>query len=146
MVCEWGMTEAMGPLSYGEKEEHIFLGREIDKHTGYSEQTSQKIDAEVRKIIDVSYEKARKLILENRDKLNAIAEALIEFEVIDGDEVNALINGEKIRVDEKSSGDKAENEEAKQETTEKQDETETSTSVEKQNSTDVKKEKSSELF
>ncbi len=97
MVCEWGMSETMGPLSYGEKEEHIFLGREIDKHTDYSELTSQKIDAEVRRFIDIAYEKAKNMILENRDKLNAIAEALIEFEVIEGSEVDALIKGEKIR-------------------------------------------------
>jgi len=126
MVCEWGMTETMGPLAYGEKEEHIFLGREIDKHVEYSEQTAQKIDEEVRKLIDAAYAKAKNLILENRDKLEAITQALIEFEVIDGEEVTALINGEKIRTEEGSSEDKTENEEAKQEQENKQEESEQS--------------------
>ncbi len=118
MVCEWGMSESMGPISYGEKEEHIFLGREIDKHTGYSEQTSQKIDAEVRKFIDIAYEKARKMIIENRNKLNAIAEALMEFEVIEGSEVDALIKGEKIREDVKSPEEKPGTKEVTSETEE----------------------------
>ncbi len=97
MVCEWGMSDLMGPLAYGEREEHIFLGREIDRHIDYSDEIARNIDKEIRRILDEAVARARKIITENRDKLEAIAQALLEFEVIEGDEVNALIRGEKIK-------------------------------------------------
>jgi len=96
MVCEWGMSDSMGPLAYGEHEEHIFLGREIDKHQNYSEETARNIDREIRKVVDEAEAKAMQILTDNRDKLDAIGEALMTYEVIDGNEVNIIINGGKI--------------------------------------------------
>ncbi|MGE5567611.1 MAG: ATP-dependent zinc metalloprotease FtsH [Rhodospirillales bacterium] len=95
MVCEWGMSD-LGPLSFGKKEEQIFLGREIAQHRDYSEATAIRIDEEVRKIIGRAYDRARKLIEEHSDGLVRVAEALLEREVLDGDEIRALIAGEEI--------------------------------------------------
>jgi cell division protease FtsH len=95
MVCEWGMSE-LGPLSFGKKEEQIFLGREIAQHRDYSEDTAIKIDAEVQKIIRGAYEQARLLIEERSEALVRIAEALLEREVLDGEEVNQLIEGKQL--------------------------------------------------
>jgi cell division protease FtsH len=92
MVCEWGMSD-LGPLSFGKKEEQIFLGREIAQHRDYSEDTAVKIDNEVQKIVRRSYSRARTLIEERSDALVRIAEALLEREVLDGEEVHQLIEG-----------------------------------------------------
>jgi len=92
MVCEWGMSE-MGPLSFGKKEEQIFLGREIAQHRDYSEDTAIKIDAHVRKLVETAYQRARQLIEEHADAMVRIAEALLEREVLDGAEVKQLIEG-----------------------------------------------------
>jgi len=96
MVCEFGMSEALGPLSYSDEEEHLFLGREITRTRSHSEETNRKIDAEVRRIIDECYARARDLITQNRDKLEAIAQALLRFETLTGDDVRALLRGENI--------------------------------------------------
>ena len=96
MVCEWGMSDILGPLSFGKKEEAIFLGREISQHRDYSEQTAQTIDREVRDIVERNYQRAKQLIAENIAALHRIAEALLEFETIDGEEVDKLIRGEKL--------------------------------------------------
>lgn len=96
MVCEWGMSDSLGPLSFGKKEEAIFLGREISQHRDYSEQTAMAIDREVRDIVEKNYSRAKEIIRENIAALHRIAEALLEFETIDGDEVDRLIRGEKI--------------------------------------------------
>jgi len=93
MVCEWGMSD-LGPLSYGKKEEQIFLGREISQHRDYSESTAIAIDAQVRKLVDNGYARARKFIEANKDAMVRIAEALLEREVLDGSEVKQLIQGE----------------------------------------------------
>ena len=98
MVCEWGMSEAMGPLTYGKKEEQIFLGREIAQHQDYSEQTAVKIDKEVEHLVLRSYAKAKEILETNRTPLIRLAETLLEFETLDGDEVEAVIKGEKIRL------------------------------------------------
>ncbi|MDA2913499.1 ATP-dependent zinc metalloprotease FtsH, partial [Acidobacteriia bacterium AH_259_A11_L15] len=82
MVCEWGMS-AMGPLTFGKKEEAIFLGREIAQHRDYSEQTAVKIDLEVKNIVTTAYQRARQTIQQNRDALERIAQALLEREVLD---------------------------------------------------------------
>ena len=95
MVCEWGMSE-LGPLSFGKKEEQIFLGREIAQHRDYSEATAVRIDEEVRRIISQSYDRARKIIEERSDALVRIAEALLEREVLDGEQVYALIEGKEL--------------------------------------------------
>jgi cell division protease FtsH len=92
MVCEWGMSD-LGPLSFGKKEEQIFLGREIAQHRDYSEATAIRIDEEVRRIMGEAYDKARKIIEERSDALIRIAEALLEREVLDADEIKALIEG-----------------------------------------------------
>ncbi len=95
MVCEWGMSD-LGPLSFGKKEEQIFLGREIAQHRDYSEATAIKIDDEVRRIIGSAYDRSRKIIEERSDALVRIAEALLEREVLDGDEIRRLIQGETL--------------------------------------------------
>jgi cell division protease FtsH len=95
MVCEWGMS-SMGPLTFGKKEEQIFLGREIAQHRDYSEATAIRIDAEVSNMVKGAYEHAKQLIVDNSDALVRIAEALLEREVIDGDEVKALIEGREL--------------------------------------------------
>ncbi len=92
MVCEWGMSE-LGPLSFGKKEEQIFLGREIAQHRDYSEDTAIRIDAAVQKIVHDAYEQASTLIEQHSEALVRIAEALLEREVLDGDEVHQLIDG-----------------------------------------------------
>ena len=95
MVCEWGMSE-LGPLSFGKKEEQIFLGREIAQHRDYSEATAIKIDDQVRKLVEAGYGRARNIIEEKSDALVRIAEALLEREVLDGSEVKMLIDGESL--------------------------------------------------
>jgi cell division protease FtsH len=95
MVCEWGMSE-LGPLSFGKKEEQIFLGREIAQHRDYSEATAIKIDEEVRKLVETGYERARQIIEERSDALVRIAETLLEREVLDGEEINALIEDREL--------------------------------------------------
>jgi cell division protease FtsH len=94
MVCEWGMSEQMGPLTFGKKEEQIFLGREISQHRDYSESTAVLIDQEVKRIALQAYERAKEVVRANRDALIRVAEALLEYEVLDGEEVAALVKGE----------------------------------------------------
>ncbi len=93
MVCQWGMSE-LGPLSFGERDDLIFLGRELATHKNFSEHTAELIDAEVKKIVSRCYERARDLIEKNREKLLKIAEALLEKEILSSDEINELINGQ----------------------------------------------------
>ena len=96
MVCEWGMSEKLGPLAFGKKEENIFLGREMSQHQDYSQQTAIDIDSEVRRIVMENYERAKVVLLANLDKLKALAEALLEFETIDTADIDILMNGGKI--------------------------------------------------
>jgi cell division protease FtsH len=96
MVCEWGMSVKMGPLTFGKKEEEIFLGREIAKHRDYSEKTAQLIDEEVKKIIVGAADEADSIISENIDKLHALANALLEREILDGEEIDKVIKGERL--------------------------------------------------
>jgi cell division protease FtsH len=91
MVCEWGMSEKMGPLAFGKKEEMIFLGREMAQHSDYSEQTAQEIDTEIKKIVMSGHAHARDILSKNVDKLHALAEALLEFEVLDGEQINKIL-------------------------------------------------------
>jgi len=95
MVCEWGMSE-LGPLAYGKKDEAIFLGREIAQHRDYSEDTAIQIDKEVKRIVNGGYENAKKLLSKNRDTLERIAQALLEREVIDANEVKLLMEGKPL--------------------------------------------------
>jgi cell division protease FtsH len=96
MVCEWGMSEKMGPLAFGKKEGEVFLGREMGAMQTYSEQTARDIDAEVHRIVMEQYDRAKKILLENQPTLNAIADALMEHETISGEECNGIMRGEKI--------------------------------------------------
>jgi len=98
MVCEWGMSEKMGPLTFGKQEEQIFLGREIAQHRDYSEQTAEQIDAEVRRFVLEGYETAKRVIEENSAALTRLAEALLEREVIDALQIAALVKGEELPV------------------------------------------------
>ena len=90
MVTRLGMSEAMGTIVYGKKEEMIFLGREISEQRDYSESIAEKIDAEVRRIVDESYAKAKSILNEYRDKLDLIAQKLIEVETLSREEFEAL--------------------------------------------------------
>jgi cell division protease FtsH len=83
MVCEWGMSEKMGMVEYGEHEDYVFLGRDINRARDYSEATAQEIDREVRKLCDDAYERAKALIIGKRDRLEGIAKALLEYETLD---------------------------------------------------------------
>ncbi len=91
MVCEWGMSEKMGPLTFGKKEQEIFLGREISQHRDFSESTAIEIDKEVRRLVMENYERAKKLISENMNALVAIAKALLEKESLDNLEIESII-------------------------------------------------------
>lgn len=91
MVCEWGMSETMGPLAYGKKEEQIFLGREFATHKDYSEDTAKRIDQEVTKIVSSSYERAKQLLIDHMHILNKIASELLEKEVLNTAELDAIV-------------------------------------------------------
>ena len=95
MVCEWGMS-TLGPLTFGKKEEQIFLGREIAQHRDYSEDTAIKIDLEVRRLVDEGYVKAKALLADNREVLTKIALALLEREVLDANEIKLLVEGKEL--------------------------------------------------
>ena len=92
MVCEWGMSEKMGPLAFGKKEETIFLGREFAQHADYSEQTALDIDSEVKKIVLDGHIYAKKLLQDNVNILKSLAEALLENEVLDGEQIDKIVN------------------------------------------------------
>jgi cell division protease FtsH len=95
MVCEWGMSD-LGPLTFGKKEEQIFLGREISQHRDYSEDTAIKIDEEVRKLVSNGYNTARQILTDNKEILIQIAKALIEREVLDASEIKLLVDGREL--------------------------------------------------
>lgn len=95
MVCEWGMSEKLGPLTYGEKEEEIFLGREIGVHRDYSELTAREIDEEVKDLINKSQAIAEQIIKKNIDKLKALAQKLLEKEILTGEEIDQMIFNKK---------------------------------------------------
>src|SRR3989441_3247627 len=96
MVCEWGMSEVMGPLTFGKKEEQIFLGREIAQHQDYSEETALKIDQEVRRLVMQGFDQAKVILNEHREELVRLAEALMEFESLDAQEIKMVMRGESI--------------------------------------------------
>jgi cell division protease FtsH len=95
MVCEWGMSK-LGPLTFGKKEEQIFLGRELAQHRDFSEETAKEIDSEVRRIVNTGYDRARKVIEEHRDTLERIALALLDREVLDAAELKLVIEGKQL--------------------------------------------------
>ena len=93
MVCEWGMSEKMGPLSYGSKEEQVFLGRDFSNQKNFSDQTAKLIDQEVKTLVMGGYNRATELLKKNRDTLENLAQALLERETLTGDEVKNIIDG-----------------------------------------------------
>jgi cell division protease FtsH len=96
MVCEFGMSEKLGPISFSDETEHLFLGREIARTRTHSEDTARMIDSEVRRIIDEAHTRARDIVSKNRDKLEAVAQALLKYELLSGDEVRILMQGGSI--------------------------------------------------
>jgi len=98
MVCEWGMSDTLGPLTYGKKEEQIFLGKEFNRHQDYSEATALKIDAEIKRIVTEQYERAQRTLTEKRELLNRVAEALLEYEVLDAEQLKALVEGRRLEI------------------------------------------------
>jgi cell division protease FtsH len=97
MVTQWGMSDVLGPMVYGENEGEVFLGRSITTHKNVSETTMQKVDAEIRRIVDEQYKVARKLIEDNRDKVEAMAKALLEYETLDSDQLGDIMAGKPPR-------------------------------------------------
>jgi cell division protease FtsH len=93
MVCEWGMSEALGPLTYGKKEEQIFLGKEFNRHQDYSEATALKIDTEIKRIVTEQYDRAEKTLTEGKAMLVRVAEALLEHEVLDAEQLKIVMSG-----------------------------------------------------
>ena len=93
MVCEWGMSEKMGPLSYGSKEEQVFLGKDFSSQKNFSDQTAKLIDQEVKTLVMGGYNKATELLQNNRDILENLSQALLERETLTGKEVNNIIDG-----------------------------------------------------
>ena len=105
MVCEWGMSERLGPLTFGNKEEFVFLGREISQSRDFSEKTAIIIDEEVRGLVEGAYNRARQLLSDNVDKLHLLSAALLEREILNGEEVEKVLRGEKLEPMERRSGD-----------------------------------------
>jgi cell division protease FtsH len=93
MVMRYGMSDELGPMVYAENEGEVFLGRSITKQVNMSEQTMQKVDLEIRRIIDEQYATARRLIEDHKDKMHAMAQALLEWETIDSDQIDDVMSG-----------------------------------------------------
>jgi cell division protease FtsH len=93
MVCEWGMSEKMGPLAFGKKEGEVFLGKEMGTVQNFSAETARDIDAEVRRIVTEQYERAKKILLEHRDRLDKVADALMEYETLDTADIEVIMGG-----------------------------------------------------
>ncbi len=115
MVCQWGMSD-LGPLTFGERDDLIFLGKDLAMHKNFSEKTAEMIDAEVKKIIGRNYNRTKELLEKNKDKLLRVAKALLEKEVLDSDELKAIIKGQKLPktkkapIETKASDDKSKKE------------------------------------
>jgi len=97
MVTKWGLSEKLGPLAYEEDEGEVFLGKSVTQRKHVSEQTAEEIDREVRAIIDMCYSRAKKILEDNRDKLEAMAQALMQYETIDADQIEDIMNGKPPR-------------------------------------------------
>jgi cell division protease FtsH len=102
MVCQWGMSD-LGPLTFGERDDLVFLGKDLAMHKNFSEKTSEMIDEEVRKIISRNYDRTKELLEKNKDKLLNVAKALLDKEVLTSDELEAIIKGKKLVKSKKTS-------------------------------------------
>jgi cell division protease FtsH len=91
MVCEWGMSDLLGPIAYGQKDEPIFLGKEIARHKDYSEDTARAIDAEIKRIVEAGLAESERILTEQKDKLKLLAETLLVKENLDDDEIRTLL-------------------------------------------------------
>jgi cell division protease FtsH len=107
MVTKWGLSDKLGPLTYSEDEQEVFLGHSVTQHKNVSDETTHLIDEEVRNFIDRNYERARGLLDENMDKLHAMAEALIKYETIDSDQIDDIMSGRTPRAPEGWDDDEA---------------------------------------
>ncbi len=96
MVCEWGMSDNLGPIAYGKKDQEIFLGREIAQHRDYSEKMAQEIDNEVRRIVTGAQERAEKLLNDHIETLHKLASTLLKYEILDGEQIDKIMRGEEI--------------------------------------------------
>lgn len=102
MVCQWGMSD-LGPLTYGERDDLVFLGRDLAMHKNFSEKTAEMIDEEVKKIINRNFDRAKDLLENNKDELKKIAEALLEKEILTSDEIGRIVKGEEVVEEKKAS-------------------------------------------
>ena len=107
MVTQWGMSDELGPMVYGEREHEPFLGREITRQTNISEETARKIDGVVRKMVDANYNRAKDILVEHMDQLHMLAQALIEYETLDGQEIDDVMAGKSLHRTERQKADKA---------------------------------------
>ena len=96
MVTQYGLSDILGPLAYGENEEEVFLGHSVTRHQNISAETAKLIDQEVRRIVEESYDRARQILTEQEDKLHLIANALLEYETLSGEDIRALLRGETL--------------------------------------------------
>ena len=96
MVTRWGMSDALGPLQYAEPDEEVFLGYSVNRQRQMSNETAQAIDEEIRKVVEDGYERAKHLLTENTDQLETLAQALLEYETLSGDEIKRVLAGESI--------------------------------------------------
>ena len=96
MVTEWGMSETLGPIAYEEPEGEVFLGHSITRHKNISEKTAEEVDRQIRKIIDEAYTRTKEILTTHHDELKALAEALMEYETLNGDEIKQVLKGEKL--------------------------------------------------
>ena len=96
MVCEWGMSETLGPLTYDRTDNEVFLGRDLAARKDYSESTARAIDAEVQRIVEAAYDRTRALLEDNRERVTAVAEALLEREVLHASEVELVLAGKPL--------------------------------------------------
>lgn len=94
MVTKWGLSDAMGPISYDENEDEVFLGRQVTQHKHVSDETHRQLDKEVRRIIDDAYNEAKLILEENRDKLELMTEALMRYETIDARQIDQIMQGQ----------------------------------------------------
>lgn len=104
MVMRWGMSDALGARVYGENQQEVFLGRDVTTHQNLSDKTAQQVDDEIRRIIDEQYDRARRIIEDNRDKIEIMAEALLEWETIDANQINEIMAGKKPTPPQSQSG------------------------------------------
>ncbi|HYH18127.1 MAG TPA: cell division protein FtsH, partial [Azospirillum sp.] len=96
MVTEWGMSDKLGPLLYGEPTQEVFLGHSVTQHKNMSDHTAQTVDEEIRRIVEEAYAAARHILTENIDQLHTVAKGLLEYETLSGEDIQTLLRGEPI--------------------------------------------------